>query len=103
MSRTAKEFVGAGAVVDKGLGPVDTADEVGFSAQVASLTLVLVTDDTRSYTGLSISGLAADLVGIDGLVARATAVNVQLNMAADSTVVVPDPVERLDWAAFTPG
>src|SRR5262249_25367092 len=99
----AEVFVGVGATVDTANGTIDTTDAIGFAASVDELTLVLVKQGaTRSYTGLSIEGLSGSLVGIDGLTAAVSDVNVQVNGAADSTVVAPAIATRLDWSAFTP-
>ena len=100
---TAEVFVGVGAVVDLGLGTIDRSNAVGFSAGVASLMLVLVSDDTRSFTGLSIEGLSAELDGIDGFVAAATGVDVQVNVAKDTSLPAGTAAPLLDWAGFSPG
>ena len=101
----AEVFVGVGAVVDVDAGTIDTSDAIGLDADVDELTLVIVTTGGSSpveYTGLSITGLDAELVGIDDLVAKATGVNVQVNMAADPAVVAPASAQLLDWANYTP-
>ena len=95
-------FVGIGATVDVGTASLDTSDAIGFTASVSTLTLVLVSDGTRTYTGLAVEGLSAELLGIDDLVARVSDVSVQVNRAADSALPPATTADKLDWAGFAP-
>ena len=113
---TAQVFVGVGAVLDVDTGDIDTDDAIGFSAGVEKLTLALVTETTpaagttpaimKKYTGLEIVGLEAGLVGIDGLIAQVSGVNVAVNAATDSTPPTAPATmtiaQKLDWSTFVP-
>ena len=104
----AQVFVGVGGVLNTNGTPLNAADDtvdssagIGLAASVSSLTLATVTTGgltPTKYTGLEISGLAGALVGISGVTATVSQVNVKLNQVSGPL----GTERRLDWAGFTP-
>jgi hypothetical protein len=84
---------------------------LGFRGTVASLKVVsikdtnngsLATNDDRSYLGVQIGGLTADLIGLESiLVFHAGNVNVAVNKATDADNIAATVPAKLDWDSLT--
>src|SRR4029077_16604184 len=66
----------------------------GLSAHVASIKLALATNTAGKYTGLQITDLSGDLVGISALTFHVWDVHVAVNQGPVATV-------GIDWSAVT--
>src|SRR6185295_8907485 len=113
-------FVGVGGEVTDNPGgtatPLNYADDqidveggVGFHATLNNLSLVTlknnngtptVTTDDKSYLGLDLSGLSAELLGIDGLTLGVYGAGVKVNQAKDTDNNVATNPAKLDWTTF---
>ena len=77
---------------------------------MTSLTLAVVTQTTpaagatpavvKTYTGLEIEDLTAELVGIDDLTAKVYDGDVSVNMATDSSLAAGTVAQKLNWDTF---
>ena len=84
---------------------------LGFRGAVGSLQVVSIKDtnngsvsttDDKSYLGVQISGLTADLIGLESILEfHAEAVNVKVNKATDTDNNVATVPAKLDWDSLT--
>jgi hypothetical protein len=105
-------FVGAGGSLSAATSTADVVNgNLGFRGTVASLKVVsikdtnngsLATNDDRSYLGVQIGGLTADLIGLESiLVFHAGNVNVAVNKATDADNIAATVPAKLDWDSLT--
>ena len=83
---------------------------LGFAGTVTTLKVVSIKDtnngsvsttDDKNYLGVQISGLTADLIGLESILQfHASGVNVKVNKATDTDNNVATVPAKVDWTTF---